>query len=150
MADLYPDEEGHISDGLIIGFCKVVDGVEINEAVGVGVTGVAGVVSVKGAAALGDAIGVALKAGVTDDYVPVCLYGVVKMIVGTATFTTGAIVYNSAIGTHVEIIPTTNTTPGIIAFRGISGDGSVFRLGTALQPGTTAADEALILIGGLR
>lgn len=150
MADLYPDEEGYIADGMLIGFCKAAGSIEINEAVSLGVTGVSGVVSVLAAAALGDACAVALKAAVTDDFIPVCFYGVVKMVVGTATFTTGAIVYNSAIGTHVEIIPSTDTTPGIIAFRGISGDGTVFRLGTALQPGSTAADEALILIGGLR
>jgi hypothetical protein len=155
MTDLYPDEEGHIADGLVIGFCKVVDGVEINEAVGLGLTAVSGVVSIIASAADGDAVGIALKSGVTNDYVPVCFYGIVKMYAGD-TITAGDIVKNDATGTFVLPIAVITDTTGVTGwtaianYKAISHTGTAWRLGLALQNGATTGDELLMLVGGLR
>src|SRR4030042_6959321 len=98
--DLYPDEEGHIGDGLIIGYCKCQATVVQNAAVKIHATAVSGAVSVAPSAADADSYAVALKGGVVGDYIPVCFYGVVKMY-GGSTITAGDFLINDASGIFV-------------------------------------------------
>jgi hypothetical protein len=151
MADFYPDEEGHISDGLVIGFCQAVDAVEVHEAVALGITTVTGAVSILAAAADGDAVGVTLKAGGIGAKVPVCFYGVMKLKAGTA-ITAGQILQNDSLGTYILDIKDTITgcDDWWITLAGISGTGTVFRLGMALQAAANSGDDFLVLVGGLR
>lgn len=151
MADFYPDEEGHISDGLVIGFCQAVDAVELHEAVALGITTVTGAVSILAAAADGDAVGVTLKAGGIGAMVPVCFYGVMKLLAGSA-ITAGQIVQNDSLGTYILDIKDAKTgcDDWWITLSGISGTGTVFRLGMALQKAAASGDDFLVLVGGLR
>jgi len=155
MTDLYPDEEGHISDGLVIGFCKAVDSIELHEAVALGSTGVSGFVSVKAASADGDAVGIALKSASAGDVIPVCFYGVVKVVAG-ATITTGQMCMNDALGTYILPIPNIEDTTAaegwtnLIEYVGLCGTGTRNRLGIALQPAAASGDEFLLLVGGIR
>lgn len=152
--DRYPDEEGHISDGLIIGYCRCQDTILQNQAVLLHATAVTGVVSVAPCAADADSQAVALKAGVAGDRIPVCFYGVVKMY-GGSTITAGNIVCNDASGYFVGTLPeySYNLSPTYLSYyAGLDRSGTVFRLGMALQNQNTATTggELLILIGGLR
>jgi hypothetical protein len=105
--DLYPDEEGHISDGLIIGYCRCQAAIVQNEAVFIHATSVSGVVSVAPTAGDADSCAVALKAGSAGDRIPVCFYGVVKMY-GGSTITAGDVVCNDASGIFVAPLPDYN------------------------------------------
>lgn len=152
MTDLYPSEEGHISDGLVIGFAKIYAGsadVELHEAVNIGTTAVSGWVSVGAAAADGDAIGIAMKAGSAGDVIPVCFYGVVKLVAGTA-ITAGQVLRNDALGTYILDLADLSTGNVESIFVGDNGTGTAFRLGMALQPGAASGDEFLCLVGGFR
>ena len=147
MTDLYPDEEGYISDGAVIGFCKLVNSVALHAGVKMGTTAVSGVVSIVTGASDGDSYGVALKAGVTDDFIPVCFHGIVKMVIGD-TCTAGDVVMNDASATYVLPIKAM-TEDEIVKWRGICGTGTYIRLGLLLQNGAASGDEALVFIGRL-
>jgi len=149
--DLYPDEEGHISDGLIIGYCKAVDAIVQNQAVKLGITSVAGAVSVVACTGDGDSVGVALKAAAANEWVPVCFYGVVKMYAGD-TLTAGGFIMNDSSGIYVLPIPTYNTLSYALYYAANFTSGTIYRLGMALQNGNSAATggELLVLIGGYR
>lgn len=146
MVDLYPDEEGYISNGTIIGYCKAADSIALHEGVSIGVTSVSGAVSVLAGAADGDCLAVALKAADTGDFIPVCFHGLVKMVIGD-TCTAGDIVKNDASATYV--IPIVQTVDTILKFRGLNGTGTIIRLGLLMQPGDASGDEALVFIGRL-
>jgi hypothetical protein len=153
-ADLYPSEEGHISDGLIIGFCKCQATISQNAAVFIHSTSVSGAVSVAPSAADNDSCAVALKGGSAGDFIPVCFYGVVKMY-GGSTITAGDMVCNDASGYFVAELPNYkySLSPTYLAYyKGLSWSGTVFRLGMALQNGNaaTTGNELLVLVGGLR
>ena len=149
MADNYPSEEGHISDGLVIGFCKATATIELHEAVGIGITAVSNYVSVIPAAADGDAIGVALKAASANEMLPVCFYGVVKMVAGTA-ITAGQVVRSDSLGTYLLDLADLSTGTAAPLYVGLNGTGTALRLGIALQPAASSGDEFLVLVGGLR
>jgi len=145
MTDLYPDEEGYISDGHVVGFCKVQAAVEIHEVVYVHGTAVSGAISVAPAAADGDGFAVTLKAGAAGDYIPVCFRGVVKMYAGD-TITAMDMLQNDAVGTYVLPIPDT-TSDEFVEWRGLNWTGTRQRLGVALQAASTTGDEILVLVG---
>lgn len=147
MTDLYPDEEGYISDGAVIGFCKLVNSVALHAGVKMGTTSVSGVVSMVTGASDGDSYGVALKAGVTDDLIPVCFHGIVKMVIGD-TCTAGDVVMSDASATYVLPIKAM-TEDEILKWRGLNGTGTYVRLGLLLQNGAASGDEALVFIGRL-
>lgn len=148
MTDLYPDEEGYISDGAVIGFCKLVNSVALHAAVKMGTTSVSGVVSIVTGASDGDSYGVALKAGVTDDFIPVCFHGIVKMMVGDTMTVAGDLVMNDAKATYVLPIRAM-TEDEILKWRGLNGTGTYIRLGMLMQNGAASGDEALVFIGRL-
>ena len=144
MTDLYPEEEGYISDGTVIGFCKAAGSIALHSGVFLGATAVSGAVSVVAGSADGDSIAVALKAADTNDTIPVCFHGIVKMVIGD-TMTAGDIVKNDASATYV--LPLVYTVDDILKLRGLNGTGTVIRLGLLMQDGAASGDEALVFIG---
>lgn len=147
--DIYPDEEGHISDGLVIGFCKAQATIVQNQSVYLHATAVSGCVSVAPCAADADSCAVALKAASAGDFIPVCFYGVVKMY-GGDTVTAGDVVVNDSSGIFVLPMPDQNLdlTPTQIAYQAaFQAAGTIYRLGLALQNSSTTGAELLILIG---
>ena len=144
MTDLYPEEEGYISDGTVIGFCKAAGSIALHSGVFLGATAVSGAVSVVAGSADGDSIAVALKAADTNDFIPVCFHGIVKMVIGD-TMTAGDIVKNDASATYV--LPLVYTVDDILKLRGLNGTGTVIRLGLLMQDGAASGDEALVFIG---
>jgi len=86
VVDYYSTEEGYISEGHVIGFAKLGTEVTQLQSVKLGTTAAGSVVVAVGAAD-GDSIGIALKTGVTNDYIPVALRGIVKLVAGEAIAT---------------------------------------------------------------
>lgn len=150
MTDLYPDEEGYIGDGAVIGFCRATAAIALHSAVQLHATGVSGVISVTAGAADGDGIGVALKeATAVGDRIPVCFYGVVKMVAG-AVLAEGDMAKNDASATYVLPIDTL-THDEFELWRGVSGGATstAWRLGMCLQAAAASGDEFLLLVGRL-
>jgi hypothetical protein len=145
MTDLYPSEEGYISDGYVIGYCKCQAAIELHEVVYIHGTAVSGTISVAPAASDADGFAVALKAGAANDYIPVCFHGVVKLVAGD-TLTVGDQLINDSLGTYVLPMPDTTATNATI-FRGLNNTGSRLRVGLALQNGAASGDELLVLVG---
>lgn len=145
MTDLYPSEEGYISDGYVLGYCKVQAAIELHEAVHVHTTAVSGTISVAPAAADADGFAIALKAGAAGEYIPVCFFGVVKLMAGD-TLTVGDQLINDSLGTYVLPMPSTTATNATI-FRGLNNTGTRLRVGVALQNGAASGDELLVLVG---
>jgi hypothetical protein len=149
--DLYPDEEGHISDGLVIGYCKAQTTIVQNQAVFLHSTSVSGVVSVAPGVADADSCAVALKAASAGEWIPVCFYGVVKMY-GGSTITAGDVVCNDASAIFVGTVPDYDyhLSPTYLSYyAGVKTGATVYRLGLALQNANAAATggELLILVG---
>ena len=100
--DWYPDEEGSIVDGLICGFCYADGAIAEGNIVKWGTTA-AGRVAVIVSAAVGDGIGVALKAASgAGVMVPVAFSGIVKMLVNE-TLVIGDLVLNPVSYTHLTL-----------------------------------------------
>jgi hypothetical protein len=147
LTDLYPDEQGYIGDGLVIGYAKAAGSITLHGAVSIPATGVSSYVSVQ-AATLQTGVGIALRAADTNDYIPVVLYGIVKQTVGSVTFAAGKIVTSGTTAGTVNQMPAVNGTT-MLEWNGLGNGGTTAlnRLGLALQPGTTAGDLALIAVG---
>jgi hypothetical protein len=149
MTDYYPSEEGYIDDGQIVGFCKAGGSITLHGAVTMGNTSVSGYLSVV-AAGVATGIGIALKAADTNDYIPVAFQGIVKQTTGTATFSVMDPVHSSGTTAGVVelIVATSGSEYDNMAYTDATTTGFL-RLGYALQAGTTAADEVLIMLSGL-
>ena len=145
MTDLYPSEEGYISDGYVSGYCRAQMTLELHDSVFIHGTAVSGIVSVASAAADANAIAITLKSAVTGDYIPVCFHGIVKLMAGD-TLTGGDQLVNDSLGTYVLPMPNTTSTNATI-FRGLNYTGTRLRLGVALQNGAASGDELLVLVG---
>lgn len=147
MTDLYPDEEGYICDGNVVAFCKCAGSVPLHSGVKFGSTAVSGAISVLAGAADGDSNGISLKAGNTNDYIPVCFFGVVKMIAGD-TIAEQDFLKSDASATYILPLDTF-THDQFSLWRGLVGatTGSIWRLGMALQAGAASGDEFLMLVG---
>jgi len=143
--DWYPSEEGAIfEDAAFILPCRP-DG-EILEMSSVKMgTSVAGRISVVASAALGDGVGIALRASASagvPERIPVLFYGGIKTTRsnGDTNITSGNFVMNS--------ITTTVTDVGTMAIASLEGFGGASHiLGMALQTTTADADEILVLVG---
>jgi len=146
MTDLYPDEEGYIADGSIVGFCKATAAIPLHSGVKFG-TSVSGVISVTAGAADGDSNGIALKEAAAGDFIPVCFYGVVKILAG-AVLAEGDMVKSDASATYVLPIDTL-THDEYVLWRGVSGGvtATAWRLGMTLQAAAASGDEFLLLVG---
>ena len=145
MTDLYPSEEGYISDGNVIGYCKATATLELHESVFIHGTAVSGIISVAPTAADGDACAITLKAAVTGDYVPVCFFGVVKLR-AAAAIDEGDQVKSDSLGTYILPIDDRDSTAAT-ELRGMNYTGTIIRLGVALQAGASSGDELLVLVG---
>ena len=145
MTDLYPSEEGYISDGNVIGYCKATATIALHSSVFIHGTAVSGEISVAPTAADGDGIAVALKAAATGDRIPVCFFGVVKMMAAAAIDESDQ-VKSDSLGTYIIPIADRDSTAATL-LRGLNYTGTVQRLGVALQAGASSGDELLVLIG---
>ena len=138
MTDYYPDEEGSIVDGLICGFCYADAAVGEGQIVKWG-TSASGRVAVTSGAAVGDGIGVALKAASgAGVYIPVAFSGIVKMTTAE-TLAIGELVI-SASSLAIVGIGGSNTLTINSATQKI--------LGCTMQACVAPADELLVLLGG--
>ena len=138
VTDWYPDEEGSIVDGLICGFCYADAAIAEGNVVTWG-TSALGRVAVTPSVAVGDGIGVALKAASgAGVYVPVAFSGIVKLSVDE-TLAIGALVICqdsiSLVGMGLSNTLYINSATQMI-------------IGCAMQSSTDESDELLILLGG--
>lgn len=138
MTDYYPDEEGSIVDGFICGFAYA-DGALNEGCIVKWGTSAAGRVAVAESAAVGDGIGVALKAASgAGSIIPVAFSGIVKMTVGE-TLSIGELIL-SLDSTSIAGIGASNTLTINSVTQKI--------LGCVMQAAAAPADELLVLLGG--
>jgi hypothetical protein len=150
MTDYWPQEEGAIFDAnSYILPCYPDDTISELAAVAMGTTS-AGRISVEAADAIGDGVGVALKAATgtgAPTRIPVLFYGVVKLSsVATSTVTTGTFCMNNTTTTYsfgASMGLDTDITTLVI------GGGASYIMGMALQGHAYSAlgDEILVLVG---
>lgn len=144
VTDYYPNKDGYICDGNVIGFCYADDttmtagafvtvGSTQKKYVGVAIT-----------AAEGDAIGMCLRTpAAIGDIVPVAFRGIVKTT-ASGTITIGQLVSNS--GTTVTAIVTAMSE--LTSANLMCNGGTARIVGTALQSSTAGqADEVLVMVG---
>ena len=145
MADYYPQEEGAIFDaGSYIVPCYPDGAIDEMSSVKMGTT-VAGRVSVIVSAAIGDGIGIALRASTgagAPKSIPILFYGIAKVACdGTGhEAATGIFAVNSITTTYATA--DTNVIGNLVL-----GGGSSYIMGMWLQTVATKGDEALLLVG---
>jgi len=146
MTDTYPIEEGFIDDGMVVGFARCIGTVNLHYTVFTTAPASSTDLWVQQGADDADSIGVALKAGATNDRIPVCFYGVVKMKAAETAINEGDILENDA--TSNLLLPiTTIGASDMTCFRGLNYTGTRVRFGKALQAGAASVDELLVLVG---
>jgi len=167
QVDNWDQEEGYVSAGLQIAFCELGATVVAGDLVGFG-SAAANKVVMTLWSAVGDAVGVAIKGGVSGDRIPVAFYGVVKLANAVGgQLTVGACVIGAA--TNVSVTnssgivmtygyvtaltgyasATTNVTYAAgFYLHANNGTGTCYRIGMALQTAATQGDEFLCLVGG--
>ena len=138
VTDWYPDEEGSIVDGLICGFCYADGAIAEGDVVTWG-TSASGRVAVKAGVAVGDGIGVALKAASgAGVFLPVAFSGIVKLTVDE-TLSIGALVISQSsialVGMGLSNTLYINSATQMI-------------IGCLMQESTDESDEVLTLLGG--
>ena len=145
VTDYYPNKDGYVTDGNVIGFCYADDttmaagsfvtvGSTQKHYVGVAVT-----------AAECDGIGMCLRTpSAIGDIVPVAFRGVVKAV-ASGTITIGELVSNSLTTATAVVLAHAETDSANI----MVNSGTARILGTALQGQATAvtADEILVMLG---
>lgn len=141
MTDYWPSEEGAIVEGGLVLNCYADGAISEGSCVTWG-TSAANRLPVTATAAFGDGIGVALKAAsAAGDLVPVCVHGIVKLMVGETL----------TIGDAVVSTGTTGTVYGIEAasssqLESVAG-ASVWILGYLFASGNSdTSDEVPVLI----
>lgn len=136
--DWYPDEEGSIVDGLICGFCYADGAIAEGNIVKWG-TSASGRVAVIVSAAIGDGIGVALKAASgAGAYVPVAFSGIVKMLVNETLAIGDLVISNNTV-----------TIVGVGASNTLCINSATQKiLGCLMQAAADDEDEVLVLLGG--
>lgn len=148
MTDYWPEKDGQISDGLVVGYCKAEGSITLHTAVKISASA-ASCITVD-EASYKEGVGVAMKAADTNDYIPVMFYGIMKAKVdtGAAISVMNHIVSGTTAGDFVALPSISATTYDSNVSEWI--DGSSHKIGLALQAGTTDADEFLLLVGGAR
>jgi hypothetical protein len=145
MTDYYPSEEGAIFDAeSYIIPCYPDGAIAETSSVKLGTT-VAGRISVAVSTALGDGVGIALKASTgagAPTRIPILFYGIIKVACsGTGhEATTGLFAINSITTTYAT--SETNTVANLVF-----GGGASYIMGMWLQTAAAVADEALLLVG---
>jgi len=143
--DYWPQEEGYIVEGSPVMMCQTAGTitemacVEINNTAAAG-----GYVAVDHGSAIGDSVGVALRAcTVTGEMVPVAFGGIVKMLA------------DSTIGVQEHVMGNGSDDAKVVRKQHLGSDdmyfnqGTAWVLGMALQAGITDGDEILVLLGPL-
>ena len=142
MVDYWPQEEGCVFDAdAYILPCRPDDAILEMSAVKVGTT-VAGRISVLPSAAIGDGIGIALKAATAagaPSRIPVLFRGIAKVLVDAVGATTGVFAVNNV--TTAFGNAATNVVTDLVLFGGAS-----YIMGLFLQTGA-AGSEVLLLVG---
>ena len=144
--DLFPNKDGYIEDGHVVGFCYADDTTMTAGSWVTFGTSRANYVAVKVTAAAADACGLCLRTpAAIGDTVPVAFMGLVK----TAVHSTIAIgdLISSSITTKTAVIEALGAyTSDKQIHNGVGGNFTARILGTALQAGIPA-DEILVLLG---
>jgi len=137
--DYWPDEEGSIVDGFICGFCYADAACNAGEIVKWG-TSAASRIAVTPSAAVGDGVGVALRAAAgAGSIIPVAFSGIVKLTTAETLAIGELVICSNSIAivgmgdsTTITINSATQKILGCIMQAGLSDDG----------------DELLVLLGG--
>lgn len=148
MTDYWPEKDGQISDGLVVGYCKAAGSITLHTAVKISASA-ASCITVD-EAGFKEGVGVAMKAGDTNDFIPVMFYGVMKAKADTAAAISvmNHVVSGTTAGDFEAMAAVSATTYSSTVSEWL--DGSSHKIGLALQAGTTDADEFLLLVGGAR
>ena len=141
MTDWYPDEEGCILEGFSIAICKALTSITALSGVKLDTTSVSGVISIN-QGTYQASVGIAMKAGVTGDMIPVMFLGIAKLLAGGTILVGNPVVSDTTAG-YVLSLPS-YTTAGV-TLHGVNGTGTVEILGKALQAAATG-DEILVLV----
>jgi hypothetical protein len=148
MTDFYPQEEGCVFDyNAYIVPCYPDAAISELSSVKVGTTA-AGRISVTASSALGDGIGIALRASTSagaPSRIPVLFRGIIKMATSGLVTAHGAVSGSFAINS----ITTTCTALGgaEVYARLVAGGGASYIMGMWLQTAAAAGDECLLLVG---
>lgn len=146
--DYFPNKDGYIEDGHVVGFCYADDvTMTAGSFVQFGASR-ANYVAVAVAAEAADSVGMCLRTpSAIGDIVPVAFMGVVKAAVHS-TIAIGDLVSNSKTTVTAVIEALGAYTSNKQVHNNIGGNFTARILGTALQGGNgTAPDEILILLG---
>lgn len=153
--DQWDSQEGYISQGQVIGFVELGTAAVAGEPLGFG-TPAANKIVMDLYTGEANGVGVCLKSGGTGDKVPVCFYGVCKMLAFSVCTVGGFVISAGTPGTTItygavtpltaEAGTTVYTMQGMQLARN-NGTGTAFLLGQCLQAGTTVGNQLLVLIG---
>jgi hypothetical protein len=143
LTDLYPDEEGVLIDGVSVAICQAANTITALAGVALGTTATSGVISIV-AGGLKNSIGLAMKAGVTGDMIPVLFYGIAKLTAGAVITEGDSIQSGTTAGTFLPLAA--RTAGELVTLRGIDGTGTEVIIGKALQEAAATGDEFLALI----
>lgn len=148
MTDYWPEKDGQISDGLVVGYCKAAGSITLHTAVKISASAASCITIDE--AGYNEGVGVALKAADTNDFIPVMFYGIMKVKVDTAGAVSvmNHVVSGTTAADFVAMATASHTTYDQTIADWI--DGTTHKIGLALQAGTTDADEFLVLVGGAR
>lgn len=145
MTDFYPQEEGAIFDAYSYIIPCYPDGaISEMSSVKLGTT-VAGRISVAASAAIGDGVGIALRAASgagAPTRIPILFQGVAK-VTFTPAVAAGEFCMNLAAPTTFTAGADNTSTVATMVW----GGGASYMMGMVLQSTGGAADEALILVG---
>ena len=141
--DNYPNKDGYVADGDVIGFCYADGAIVAGTYVTFG-TSRANYCAVITTSTASAAVGMALRdSSAAGDIIPVCFMGVVKSIAGAAV-ATGALVGNSATSNKVVTLAYASN---LIRINGKGGNYTARILGSCLQGAFNDTDECLVYIG---
>jgi hypothetical protein len=137
--DYWPEQDGIIVKGLVCGFCRADAAIAEGRIVAWGAGSGVGIVSVKSSAAVGDGIGVALKAATAaGDIIPVAFSGIIKMTTDE-TLSIGNLITNKS---SLYIVGM-----GASDQLYINSKNSTI-MGCTMQGGGDEQDELLVMLGG--
>ena len=141
--DYWPQEEGYIVEGSPVMMCQTAGTITEMACVEINAGG-SGYVLVDHGAAMGDAIGVALRAcTVTGQMIPVAFGGVVKMLADSTIICQQPLLSN---GSDDAKVVRMNAAANVGSDDLYFNEGYAWILGMALQAGITDGDEILVLL----
>lgn len=149
--DQWDSQEGYISQGQVIGFVTLDTACVAGDILGFTAAAAGQQNKICMSLYTGEAngVGVCLKTGVTGDKVPVCFYGVCKMLAFSVCTAGGFVSSCGTPGTTITYGAVTPVTAHTNAdhWARLSSTGTAFILGQCLQNGTTVGNQLLVLIG---